>query len=299
VMARLLQRYAGSGGRGGAELLVPLDVDEFMVLGRSVVAEPVRELGAAWEASAGGRGRGTSADEQEQQQRLIRQWHPPANVSSGHLTGAAPLGAPPGAPAPRGSIRGHGEPYWTSRSPVRAISVRALCRYLDAMPLSFPGYKASYLEPAMPRSGLAQPLTTDLTNLELARFAGGPANKWRLAKTFYSTRQPIPPIDHGNHMGKLAKRALVTPLLLVHHHTRSAEQLRAKIVNNWRGFGYPFELRAAEKMRPPFQNQHYLAPVLSILRGEPVTVAPKFDARIDVIPLWPLTDHLRNLSTAA
>ena len=52
-------------------------------------------------------------------------------------------------------------------------------------------------------------------------------------------------------------------------------------------------------MRPPFENDHYRQPVLSILRGEaPAALPPTFDARWDVVALAPLLEHLSGNGSA-
>ena len=97
-------------------------------------------------------------------------------------------------------------------------------------------------------------------------------------------------------MGRLAKDALTTRLLLVHYSWQSPAQVRSKVLNNWRGFGYSLKVNDVERMRPPFQNHHYQVPVLSILRGEPITVPPAFEMHTefkkDVVSLRPLIEHV-------
>ena len=100
---------------------------------------------------------------------------------------------------------------------------------------------------------------------------------------------PIPIVDHGNHRvsGSL-KATHYSRLALVHFHTRSAEQLRKKVVANWVGLGHKLELSAVRRMEKPYTGMHHLTHVLALLRGETLDsfVGRNFDPELHTCLLY-------------
>lgn len=92
---------------------------------------------------------------------------------------------------------GGGQPPAESRQPT-AISVEGMCDYLAKMPLDRDAYKVHRLAPAVIREGGTADFPREAT---LAAHEVGVLNKWRLAKTFFSTHRTIPLVDQGFHMG--------------------------------------------------------------------------------------------------
>ena len=175
----------------------------------------------------------------------------------------------------------------------RAMAVTAVCAHLDALPLNYSSYKLATLWPRITVDGgyATAPLDAQLASFEIGQFT-----KWQMGKTFFSTAAgPIPTLDRGFHMERLAYRSYFTMLCLAHYHTRNAEQLSRKTVNAWRGYGYPMQLAAVERMpQYNFPGQHYRPTILDILRGKNLSdaVATRVNPRYDVVSLAPLQDHL-------
>jgi len=56
------------------------------------------------------------------------------------------------------------------------------------------------------------------------------------AKTFFNKKQWSGVIDHGNHYH--TDNYYMSDIVLVHYHQRNIEQMKIKVINNLKGFGY-------------------------------------------------------------
>ena len=185
-----------------------------------------------------------------------------------------------------------GDEGFSPDSKVRApthISIEGVCAYLEGMNKGYSAYKVNRMQPAVVSEGGFHDAVREAT---LARHERGVLGKWRIAKTFFSTRRAIPKVDQGFHMGSLATSALFTKLSLVHYHTRSAEQLKQKTLHNWLGLGLPSTSRRysalhhhlrAHTIRGQYYSCYRMALYLCMLR----TTQP-----MDTISLEPLRAHM-------
>ena len=61
-------------------------------------------------------------------------------------------------------------------------------------------------------------------------------DRGRGAKTFFNKKLWSGVIDHGNHYH--TDNYYMTDIVLVHYHQRNTEQMKIKVINNLKGFGY-------------------------------------------------------------
>ena len=127
------------------------------------------------------------------------------------------------------------------------------------------------------------------------------ANYGSLAKTFFSSKHVIEhdiQIDHGNHFNKRAYYP--TPLVLVHYHARSYDQMCKKIYNNVAGFDYPVNSVALLQEYVNGSGGHHVQNRIKVLSGtfkldvEQVDInrpRPSSDAHVPLHPIWDLVSQ--------
>jgi len=90
----------------------------------------------------------------------------------------------------------------------------------------------------------------------------------KVAKTFVDTRSFRGRMDHGNH--NPTNDFIMTDLCLVHYHCRNLEQMKEKVLNNIRGFGYPSDANALKAMLARNKDccaHHHVRNHIAILEG--------------------------------
>jgi hypothetical protein len=126
------------------------------------------------------------------------------------------------------------------------------------------------------------------------------ADYGNFAKTFFSSKHVIERgihIDHGNHY--MTCGYYPTPIVLVHYHARSYEQMCKKIYNNVAGFDYPVNSATLLQGYVNSSGGHHVQNRIKVLNGtfkldvEQVDVKrPSSESHIPLHPVWDLISHI-------